>query len=61
MLKAVKDGSVVNECLVLKKYEYPNFNFNQQNFKFLFAENLKIIHLNMFKESKLKYIYCPLV
>jgi hypothetical protein len=61
MINNTKDEDVINDCLILKKHEYPNIRFNQQNFKFLFAENLEITNSSMFKESKLEYIYCPTV
>jgi hypothetical protein len=53
MINDAKDEEVVNQCLILKKAEYPNIKFKQQNFKFLFAEKLEVIHSNMFKGCKL--------
>jgi hypothetical protein len=53
MINDVKDEEVINQCLILKKSEYPNINFKQQNFKFLFAEKLEVIHSHMFKGCKL--------
>jgi hypothetical protein len=44
MVSQEEDGLVFNECLVLKDVYYPNYTFNQNNFKFLFAEHLEIVN-----------------
>jgi hypothetical protein len=55
MISEAVDCTVVNECLILKQIRYLNtVYFNGSDFKFLFAENLRIINIGMFKGSKLQ-------